>query len=79
MFKNFALILIVGLFTNCESDITCEINCNQKPDAGYCEALIKRYYYDKTEGKCKEFIWGGCDGTVPFETLNECISCRCVL
>jgi len=33
---------------------------------------MPKYYYDEEEKKCKEFIWGGCDGVVPFETLEEC-------
>ncbi|MBA4146415.1 MAG: proteinase inhibitor I4 serpin, partial [Cytophaga sp.] len=32
----------------------------------------------KNEKKCKEFIWGGCGGVVPFETLEECKGgCQC--
>jgi len=48
-----------------------------EPDKGNCRAMITKYYYDKEEGKCKEFIWGGCDGAVPFETLEECKECEC--
>ena len=44
------------------------------PDPGHCEAAIAMYYYDRDEKKCKEFFWGGCGGTVPFETLEECES-----
>ena len=31
----------------------------------------------KIEGKCKEFTWGGCDGIVPFDTMEECEKCEC--
>jgi len=24
------------------------------------------------EGKCVSFIYGGCEGVVPFETLEDC-------
>ncbi|MEO5730297.1 MAG: BPTI/Kunitz-type proteinase inhibitor domain-containing protein, partial [Byssovorax sp.] len=24
--------------------------------------------------RCRDFIWGGCGGTVPFETRRECRS-----
>jgi hypothetical protein len=51
--------------------------CNLKPEMGFCEALIPKYYFDKAEGKCKEFIWGGCEGVVPFDTLEECKLCEC--
>ena len=46
--------------------------CALKPDPGPCEAYVPRYYYDPVEKKCKEFIWGGCKGVVPFETMQEC-------
>jgi Kunitz/Bovine pancreatic trypsin inhibitor domain len=55
----------------------CNTKCSLQPFAGPCEALIKRYYFDQSEGKCKEFFWGGCQGVVPFETLAECESCKC--
>jgi hypothetical protein len=55
---------------------TNESRCALVPDPGPCKALFKRYYYDKTDAKCKEFIWGGCDGVVPFETLDECETCK---
>jgi len=42
------------------------------PDAGICQAAFPKYYFDKTEKKCKVFIWGGCGGVVRFETLQEC-------
>lgn len=50
--------------------------CELEPDPGDCEAAIPRYYFDKEEQKCKEFIWGGCGGVVPFETLEDCRDCE---
>lgn len=54
--------------TNFELDKNCYI----KHDVGPCRMSIKRYYYDSKEKICKEFIYGGCKGVVPFETLEEC-------
>ncbi|MCE5275024.1 MAG: BPTI/Kunitz-type proteinase inhibitor domain-containing protein [Syntrophaceae bacterium] len=31
-----------------------------------------KYYYDSGSKTCKKFIWGGCDGVLPFETEEEC-------
>ena len=44
------------------------------PDPGPCEGAFPRYYYDPTTRMCREFIWGGCRGVVPFETLEDCIA-----
>lgn len=49
--------------------------CTLEPDPGPCRAAMPRYYYDAESGTCKEFIWGGCHGTVPFETLEACQIC----
>ncbi|MBI5915295.1 MAG: hypothetical protein HY842_07955 [Bacteroidetes bacterium] len=46
--------------------------CNLRPDPGHCLAYLPRYYYDQAEKRCKQFIYGGCGGTVPFNTLQEC-------
>ena len=47
-------------------------NCAMKHKTGPCRMAIKRYYYDQKEKKCKEFTYGGCEGAVPFETLEAC-------
>jgi hypothetical protein len=74
------LLLTLITLVGCEQDTDCEksASCSLDPDPGFCKAYIKRYYYDQTEKKCKEFIWGGCDGVVPFETLEECKQCECM-
>ncbi|MEM1258559.1 MAG: BPTI/Kunitz domain-containing protein [Bacteroidota bacterium] len=50
--------------------------CDLEPDVGPCDAAFPRYYFDKETQECKEFIWGGCDGTVPFETMEACRECE---
>lgn len=50
--------------------------CELIPDSGPCEAAMPRYYFDQEEQKCKEFLWGGCEGTVPFDTLEACQVCE---
>jgi hypothetical protein len=37
-----------------------------------------KYYFDKYEKKCKEFLYGGCEGTVPFDSMEECLECECL-
>lgn len=68
------------LFSASDCEHTCDENerCKLVPDGGSCKALFIKYYYDQEERKCKEFTWGGCDGVVPFQTLEECQqNCQC--
>ncbi|QNH63149.1 BPTI/Kunitz domain-containing protein [Hymenobacter sediminicola] len=51
--------------------------CLLVPDQGMCNAAMVRYYFDPIEKKCKPFTWGGCNGVVPFVTLQECLDCGC--
>jgi len=59
---------------DCEFEICPEIEtkCFIEPEAGPCKAMTTKYYFDQEEGICKEFIWGGCDGIVPFNKLEDC-------
>ena len=50
--------------------------CDLEPDSGLCNAAFPRYYFDKEAQECREFIWGGCNGTVPFETMEDCKECE---
>ena len=48
--------------------------CFSKPEAGRCRAAIRRFYFDEKSGQCQVFLWGGCEGSVPFKTLAQCQS-----
>lgn len=73
------LVLLAFLFLhscdNGEDEVAVD-NCDLVPDPGPCKAYVPKYYFDKTDKKCKEFIWGGCDGVVPFNTMEECLQCE---
>ena len=58
--------------SQCKKDCIKSDRCNWAPDPGPCKGAFTKYYYDKNEKKCKEFTWGGCDGVVPFDNLEEC-------
>lgn len=74
----YACILIfIITFSRCESECANSERCRLEPDAGPCLAAMPKYYYDKKEKRCKEFTYGGCQGVVPFETLEECKQCEC--
>ena len=47
-------------------------DCNSIPDPGICLAYIQIFYFDQTTSQCEESYWGGCDGVVPFWTLEDC-------
>jgi len=49
-------------------------SCYFIPNSGNCDGAFPRYYFDQEENQCVEFIWGGCDGLVPFGTMEECES-----
>jgi hypothetical protein len=46
--------------------------CLKKPDPGPCKGLFESYYFEPKTRSCTTFFWGGCAGTVPFKTLQEC-------
>ena len=63
-----AVMMILISFTQCK-----KVNyCTLKPETGNCKASIPRLYFDQDKKECKQFIWGGCDGVVPFATMEEC-------
>jgi len=53
------------------TEIACDA-CGAEPEEGDCDAAFIRYYFDQQTESCESFLWGGCGGVVPFETLEEC-------
>lgn len=76
--KRLIPVLITYFVTaSCDKDgPVVASNCDLTPDCGRCFAYMPRYYFDKNEQRCKEFIWGGCGGVVPFETMEACKGCE---
>ena len=46
--------------------------CRKVPDRGPCKGLFEKFTFDRQTRSCKSFIWGGCQGEVPFETREDC-------
>ncbi|MCK0153726.1 BPTI/Kunitz domain-containing protein [Alcanivorax sp. S6407] len=73
----FPLILALSLLAGCQNPSSSAVlpdACSQPPESGMCKAAFTRYYYDADSNSCQSFIWGGCKGSVPFETREDCVS-----
>lgn len=46
--------------------------CALEPVSGPCEAAFTHFYFDPEVGLCKPFLYGGCEGVVPFQTMADC-------
>ncbi|MDC0231590.1 BPTI/Kunitz domain-containing protein [Aureispira] len=68
MKKIFISFFVLPFSTFAQIDSTCYL----VPDIGPCFGAFIKYYYDQNTNTCKSFTWGGCDGVVPFNTLQEC-------
>ena len=45
----------------------------QPKDEGSCGAMLEKFYFDKRDGQCKEFMYGGCRGNENnFKDMEEC-------
>lgn len=47
-------------------------SCNAEPDPGLCKAAFTKFYFNSETSTCEQFIWGGCGGVVPFDSLSSC-------
>ena len=61
-----------GWATNANLEGASSRQCYSDPDVGLCKASIEKYYFDWESDSCKSFIWGGCGGKVPFDTMGLC-------
>ena len=48
--------------------------CSLPKEVGPCDALFRRFYFDKSVGTCKQFIFGGCGGNKNnFKSSADCV------
>jgi len=64
----------IDLFRSVRHSFQDVQSCYFTPNIGPCDAAFPKYYYNQEENECLEFTWGGCEGLVPFETLEDCKS-----
>nr|CAH7768290.1 unnamed protein product [Callosobruchus chinensis] len=49
--------------------------CFSEPDRGQCDGNFHKFYYDRRDGVCKVFAYGGCGGNRNnFDTMEECLT-----
>ncbi|CAL8289003.1 unnamed protein product [Lota lota] len=55
--------------------------CLASAETGPCRAMLPRWYFDREEGRCAQFIYGGCGGNRNnFDSEEYCLSvCNSVL
>jgi hypothetical protein len=73
--RHITLFILLLAYPTCKREYIPSARCQLTPETGPCRAYFIKYYYDRGEKRCKEFVWGGCDGVVPFHTLEECRAC----
>nr|AFR78284.1 Kunitz type protease inhibitor [Dyscophus guineti] len=70
-------VIVFSSFWSFSSSSPAEV-CFLPKESGLCRARALRYYYDRGDGKCEEFIYGGCGGNGNnYKSLLTCkISCE---
>ncbi|MAQ70100.1 MAG: hypothetical protein CMD23_03285 [Flavobacteriales bacterium] len=68
-------------FLQCEwENIVMLDNCELDPEPGECDAAIEIFYFNQNTLTCESTWWGGCNGVVPFWSLEACQeSCESIL
>ncbi|XP_011284781.1 amyloid beta precursor like protein 2 isoform X1 [Panthera pardus] len=66
-----------------EKEITHDVKavCSQEAMTGPCRAVMPRWYFDLSKGKCVRFIYGGCGGNRNnFESEDYCMAvCKAMI
>ena len=68
------VVAIVSLIVNPTEDPELPDECYLEPDPGPCLMYMLMYYFNQDTQTCETFVYGGCGGLIPFESLGECQS-----
>uniref|UniRef100_W5MXT3 Amyloid-beta A4 protein n=1 Tax=Lepisosteus oculatus TaxID=7918 RepID=W5MXT3_LEPOC len=77
---NVAMTTTTTTTTESVEEVVREV-CSEEAETGPCRAMLPRWYFDSSEGRCAQFIYGGCGGNRNnFESEDYCLSvCGSVL
>ncbi|XP_065281484.1 papilin-like [Dermacentor albipictus] len=60
---------------SCAPETEYEAKCLSRPETGPCRAHMVLWAYDANLGRCKTFVYGGCDGTDnKYPTEQACVA-----
>ena len=65
------IVMLIDLILN-PGNSTIPEECLLEPDPGPCFGYMPMYYFNQDSESCEMFIYGGCAGLVPFESISEC-------
>ena len=65
------IVLLIDSIINFNESPLPEV-CYLEPDPGPCFGYMPMYYFNQDSESCEMFIYGGCAGLVPFESISEC-------
>ena len=68
--KKLLLLLIIPFLSF--GQIIPTLDCNSIPNPGICDGYFPTFYFNQINSQCEESYWGGCEGVVPFWTLEDC-------
>uniref|UniRef100_A0A8C6FSA1 Amyloid beta precursor like protein 2 n=1 Tax=Moschus moschiferus TaxID=68415 RepID=A0A8C6FSA1_MOSMO len=72
-----------SLRATAEEELTHDVRavCSQEALTGPCRAVMPRWYFDLSKGKCVRFIYGGCGGNRNnFESEDYCMAvCKAMI
>ena len=66
------VVAIIEVILNGADEDVLADECYLEPDSGNCFGYIPMYYFNFSTNSCEQFIWGGCAGVVPFQSLSAC-------
>lgn len=71
--ENFLLINILIKLETIFTYFNVSDICNIDKDSGPCREYFVKYYYERSNGRCEQFAYGGCGGNGNrFSSSEEC-------